>query len=382
MTKEYMSGWERVEAAIRLTEKPDRVPIVPQLTKAAAAPWAGLSQAEACEDDEATLRGLIKCYDDFDGWDALYMDIPDSEMMQILFWQQPLGWKVPGRDIPDDYAMQVIEAEILGEDEYDRITEEGWHKFYYEDFIYRITHLKTPDDLKKEQDKIENLATIANDEWGKRGVTNLCGSIDFHPFFKLSLMRSLTKFTEDLYYSGDKVERALNRMTDDMIPPLIETCKESGVKVAAFVEERASAYFYPLHVFERFWWPYTERIVDALFSEGIVLVMHLDTDWGKNIPYFKKLPKGSVVLELDSTTDMIEAQKILKGHQAFHGDVPPAMQSIGTPDDIRNYCKRLIDEVGYDGGLVLGVGCEIAPDCKRENMVAMLETAKTYEFSK
>ena len=122
--------------------------------------------------------------------------------------------------------------------------------------------------------------------------------------------------------------------------------------------------------------------MDALFSEGIVLVMHLDTDWSKNIPYFKKLPKGSVVLELDSTTDLIEAKKILGGHQAFHGDVPPAMQSIGTPDNIRDYCKMLIDKVGYDGGLVLGVGCEIAPDCKKENMEAMLETAKTYEFSK
>ena len=117
-------------------------------------------------------------------------------------------------------------------------------------------------------------------------------------------------------------------------------------------------------------------------KQGIVLVMHLDTDWGKNIPYFKKLPKGSVVLELDSMTDIIEAKKVLAGHQAFHGDVPPALQTIGTPQEIEDYCKKLIDEVGYDGGLVLGVGCEIAPDCKKENMRAMLETVKNYEFSK
>jgi hypothetical protein len=382
MAQEYMTGWERVEAAIRLTEKPDRVPIVPQLTKAAAAPFQGISQAEACRDDELILGALFKCYDEFGGWDALYMDIPDTEMMQIIFWQQPLAWKVPGRDLPDDYAMQVIEEEVLPISEYERITEEGWHKFYYEDYIYRITNLKKPDGVQKERDNIEKLAVIAEKEWGKRGVKNLCGSIDFHPFFKLSLMRSMVRFTEDLYYRGDQVERVLERMTDDMIPPLIETCKETGVKVAAFVEERASAYYYPLKVFERFWWPFTEKIVDALFSEGIVLVMHLDTDWGKNIPYFKKLPKGSVVLELDSMTDIIEAKKVLAGHQAFHGDVPPALQTIGTPGEVEDYCKKLIDEVGYDGGLVLGVGCEIAPDCKKENMRAMLETAKTYEFSK
>jgi hypothetical protein len=382
MAQEYMSGWERVEAAIRLTEKPDRVPIVPQLTKAAAATFQGISQAEACRDDELILNALFKCYDKFGGWDALYLDIPDSEMMQLLFWQQPLAWKVPGRELPDDYAMQVFEEEVLSIDEYDRITEEGWNKFYYEDYIYRISHLKKPDGVKNEMKKFEKLSAIAEKEWGKRNVKNLCGSIDFHPFFKLSLMRSMVKFTEDLYYRGDMVDRVLKRMTDDMIPPLIESCKKTGIKVAAFVEERASAYYYPLKVFERFWWQYTEKIVDALFSEGIVLVMHLDTDWGKNIPYFLKLPKGSVVLELDSMTNMVEAKKILAGHQSFHGDVPPALQSIGSPEDVSDYCKKLIDEVGYDGGLLLGVGCEIAPDCKEENMKAMLHTTKTYEFSK
>jgi hypothetical protein len=382
MGRERMSGWERVEAAIRLTEKPDRVPIVPQLTKAYTATYAGLTQAEACLDDELMLRSMVKIYDDVGGWDALYCDIPDTEMMQILFWQQPLGWAVPGRDLPDDYTMQVLEKEELKYEEYGRIAEEGWQKFYFDDYVYRITGLKKPDGVKKEIEKTNHLGAIAQKEWGERGVTNLCGSIDFHPFFKLCLMRSMIKFTEDLYYRPELVERALQRMTDDMIPPLIDICKKSGVKVAAFVEERASAFYYPLKVFERFWWKYTEQIVDSLWGEGIVLVMHLDTNWDKNIPYFKKLPKGSVVLELDSMTDIFAAKEYLRGHQAFHGDVSPSLQTIGSREEVVNYCKKLIDNVGDDGGLVLGVGCEIPPDCKKENFIAMIETAKNYEFSK
>jgi len=382
MAHEYMDGWERVETAIRLTEKPDRVPIVPQLTKAYTATYAGLTQAEACLDDELVLRSMIKIYDEVGGWDALYCDIPDTEMMQILFWQQPLRWAVPGRELPDDYTMQVIEEEVLKIEEYNRIAEEGWYKFYYDDYVYRITNLEKPDDVKKELKHLGDLVCIAEKEWEKRGIKNLCGAIDFHPFFKLSLMRSMIRFTEDLYYRPELVERALQRMTNDMIPPLIETCKKTGIKIASFVEERASAFYYPLKVFERFWWKYTEQIVDALWSEGIVLVMHLDTDWGKNIPYFKKLPKGSVVLELDSMTDIFSAKEVLRGHQAFHGDLAPSIQSIGSPEDVADYCKKLIDNVGYDGGLLLGVGCEIPPDCKKENFLVMLETTKTYEFSK
>jgi len=65
----------------------------------------------------------------------------------------------------------------------------------------------------------------------------------------------------------------------------------------------------------------------------------------------------------------------------IYGDLPAAMLSHGKPEEVEAYCKKLIDEVGRDGGFILGSGCAVPPDCKPENFRMMLETAKHYEFS-
>jgi uroporphyrinogen-III decarboxylase len=56
--------------------------------------------------------------------------------------------------------------------------------------------------------------------------------------------------------------------------------------------------------------------------------------------------------------------------------------SVGRPEDVAAYCRKLIDEVGGDGGFILGSGCSVPPDVRPENFRAMIETGKNYEFSK
>jgi uroporphyrinogen-III decarboxylase len=122
--------------------------------------------------------------------------------------------------------------------------------------------------------------------------------------------------------------------------------------------------------------------VDAFWSEGIVTLFHLDQCWDKNIPYFKELPRGSAILELDSVTDIFAAKESLRSHLCLHGDVSAAMLSVAQPEDVEAYCKRLIDEVGDDGGFIMGSGCSVPPTVKPENFRAMIETGKNYELTK
>ena len=147
------------------------------------------------------------------------------------------------------------------------------------------------------------------------------------------------------------------------------------------VEERAEAYFYPLKIFERFWWPYTKQIVETWSSEGIITFFHLDQCWDKNIPYFKELPRASAVIDLDGTTDIFAAKKVLYNHLCISSDVHPTLLSLGNPKDVEAYCKKLIDKLGIDGGHILSSGCEVPPTCKPENLRAMIQTGKTYQLS-
>jgi hypothetical protein len=383
VANETMTRSERLAAALAF-EKPDRVPVVPLFVKSTALSYCGVSQAEGNKDNELALDCMLKTFDDVGGWDALYVDMPDSVLMQVLVWAQPVKWKLPGVDLPEDALMQVDEREIMTIEDYDKLIEEGWDKFYNEDYVYRLVHLEpgTAPAIVKQMQAFYTQRCAP--EWERRDVRGFLGGAPvMHPFFLLSLMRSFTRFTEDLYFRPELVERALKSMTPDWIERTLASLKEDPRPAVEVAEERASAYYYPLSIFERFWLPYSIDFIDAMWSEGIVTVLHLDTDWSKNLPYLKRaFKRGSYMLQLDSMTDIFAAKEVMKGHAMFHGDLPAMLQAIGSVEDVQAYCRRLIDEVGYEGGFILGTGCETAPDFKPENLRAMIETGKTYELSR
>jgi uroporphyrinogen-III decarboxylase len=55
--------------------------------------------------------------------------------------------------------------------------------------------------------------------------------------------------------------------------------------------------------------------------------------------------------------------------------VPPALLTLGTVDEVKAYCKRLLAEVGPDG-FIMAMGCAIPPDAKFENVQAMVDSVQ------
>jgi len=373
MAGDMMTGTERLWAAIRL-EKTDRVPIVPNLMPEPAAHLTGITQAKVAADNAVALDAILKTFDEYGGWDSIYPGTYTPLQLQAL-GANPMKLRIPGRDLPDDYQWQPAEEEILQPQDYDKISEMGFDRFYYEDYLARISNL-TVDDVNREIGALFTTGMRFLAECDKRKVKPFFMGSGMHPFFTLSLMRSMVAFTKDLYYHPDPVERAIKRMTADVIASQIPLAKEFGLGTLLLTEERASAYFYPPRVFERLWWPYTKQIVSAFWSEGIVTIFHLDQCWDKNIHYFRELPRGSFVMELDGLTDIFAAKEILRGHACFKGDVPAALLSVGKPQDVRDYCRRLINRVGDDGGFILGSGCSVPCNVDPENFRAMIETGK------
>jgi uroporphyrinogen-III decarboxylase len=376
MANETMTGWERVWAAA-IGEKPDRVPVVPVFGPYAAT-YQGMSQGEYYRDMGKGTEAMLKTFDDVGGWDAIW---GSGTGFDKRYWNlaalYPMVVKEPGIDTPDDYVIQLHEKEVLTYDDYDRIAETGYRRFYFQDIIFRISDY-TPETLRGEKKTIVTYILKARELWKKRNVDLYYTYGDSLPFFTLSLGRSLIRFTEDLYYRPEKIHAALRRMTDDIIDEGLKTTQHSDRKINFLVCERGSAYHYPLDIFENFWMKYVKEIIEAWFSEGIVTNFHLDTDWTKNLPSFKKnLPKHSFILELDSTTDLINAREIMGDHCCIKGDVPATLLSLGTPEDVDAYCRKMIRTVGRNGGYILASGCEVPIDTKKENFLAMLNAAKT-----
>jgi len=374
MRKETMTSTERIECAMNL-EKPDRVPIGPLMSTSAAAALTGVEYWEiASRGYYAQLETEIALFDKFGGWDGVHPTLAPE-----VYKLGGLKTRMPTKESPE---IQILEEEFLRYEDYEIIAEIGWMNFVRGHLIQRIGDVESNEDLKTLRDEVVAGVLKGMEEYRKRGAHILFPTLYMHPFFMLSMSRSMVKFTEDLYYRPEMVEKALKKMTEELIRNGIRLCEGAGLKTMGVVEERAGAFFYPLRIFERFWWPYTQQIVDAFHSKGIKVWFHLDTCWDKNIPYFKKLPRASAIIDLDGTTNIFAAKEQLRNHLCINSDVHPVLMSVGKPEDVEAYCKKLIDEVGNDGGLLLSTGCGLPAATKKENFEAMLRTGKTYELSK
>jgi uroporphyrinogen decarboxylase len=51
------------------------------------------------------------------------------------------------------------------------------------------------------------------------------------------------------------------------------------------------------------------------------------------------------------------------------------MLAFGGEREVSDYCKKLINVVGRNGGFILAAGCEIPPNARPENVKAMIDAA-------
>ncbi len=97
---------------------------------------------------------------------------------------------------------------------------------------------------------------------------------------------------------------------------------------------------------------------------------------GGVLEYIKDIPAGKAVYWFEAT-DMLKAKDILGDRICIRGNVPVSILVAGTPDDVRAYCKKLIDYVGRGGGFILDSSA-VVNDARLENVRAMFEFAKEY----
>ncbi len=128
-------------------------------------------------------------------------------------------------------------------------------------------------------------------------------------------------------------------------------------------------------MWQRFVWPYFKRIVHEVVDAGLIALLHLDSDWTRELDRFLDLPKGKCIMALDGKTDIFKARSVLAGHMCIMGDVPAAMLFMDDPDTVFDYCARLIKELGPKG-FILQSGCDIPTNATLRNVQAMVAAAK------
>jgi len=357
----YALHEKRIRDAVAL-RTPDRVPVVPN-----GPAWPGRALgvpiSEIALNPPVSRRTIVDAYTSLGDIDGIQSPAYHVCTLSIQWLSRV---KVPGRELPADELWQVDEAEIMKVEDYDAILSEGfapWLERYYRERLPG-----TLEDFAAFSATVPEAMALCRE----RGVVPFTPVVATIPYEYFCGGRSMKEFLLDLYRHGEKVQAAM----DAALPVLIENMRGAirtfglmGLWIGGW---RSASQFIAPRLWERFVFPYFKAMVEAAVEEGAVPVLHFDADWTRDLERLRELPGGKCVLSLDGKTDIFRAKKVLGDHMCLMGDVPPSLLSLGTPQEVTAYCKRLIREVG-PGGFILTSGCDVPIDARYENVKAMVE---------
>jgi hypothetical protein len=355
---------QRILTAVALGT-PDRVPVVLEYSGFAAyvteTPMADFLAAPA-----KNLETMINAYHLVAGGDAINYG---------SFWPYGLCYdylskvRVPGVDLPEDDMWQVIETDLMTRTDYDRLLEMGWPAYSAEFMAERIL-----DDVPADYLPPQRKALDVKGAWAKAGVPVLSGGDVTTPYELLCGSRSLMEFSRDLFEIPDKVIAAMDAIVPHLAGDTIRRARHQGYPVVWVGGWRTAPSMLSPAMWRRFVWPYFSRLVHEVVDAGLIALLHLDSNWTRELARFKELPRARCILALDGETDIFKAREILDDHMCIMGDVSAAMLYLDAPDSVYAYCTKLIRELGPTG-FILQSGCDIPANAKLENVKAMVAAA-------
>jgi len=359
-----------VEAAIAL-EPPDRVPLVYQ-GEAFSPRYMGVPLATYATEPDVAVRTTLGAMDRLEGFDAI-STVPGGRIGVLLssIWMSHVS--IPGRELPPDTLWQVEERADMTAEDYQVILADGWPAFE-ESLRARVLDVE---ELAATTAWLESNfeATVA--AFRDHGFVPLSGAIVAPPFERLCGARSMTQFFADLYRRPELVRRVMDAMAPALIEEAVATAQVCALPSIWVGGWRSAGAMLRRAIWDEFVFPHLKDLVWALVDAGIKPTLHFDHDWTRDLARLRELPAASCLLNLDGMTDIRAAHEILGGHMALMGDVPATLLTVGTPDDVREYIRRLVADVGRRG-LLIAPGCDIPCDARGENVEALVEAGLVY----
>jgi uroporphyrinogen-III decarboxylase len=200
------------------------------------------------------------------------------------------------------------------------------------------------------------------------------------PFDRVSdFLRGMRGSMLDMYRQPDKLLRLL-QAEEKLLLQQIETTaskvKKGGNPRLFIPLHRGADGFMSPKQFEVYYWPGLKKVILALVDAGLTPFIFFEGSYTERLEYLRELPRGKVVAWFDKT-DMFKAKEVLGDTVCIMGNMPSSMLSVGTPQEVKDYSKKLIDVVGAGGGFIMSGGTGIA-DAKPELVKSWIEYTKEY----
>ena len=405
--KAYHARLKRL-ADVYLMKEPDRVPV--QLPFGVLpAYWAGTDLKTVMYDYDELRRAWIKFLSEFE------MDTytgPGAVMPGRIY--DLIDYKLytwPGHGLPDDArGHQFVEGEYMTADEYDALI---WNPsaFWMRTYMPRIfgifesfrnlqsftdiielpsayfTPFARPDvqatlqtliDVGKEFPKWMEVIQECTREAQEAGIPSPRGAgLAKAPFDIIGdTLRGTRGIFMDMYRQPEKLLEAIDAITEITIDSLLSRASDHRRTTIGFPLHKGADGFMSAKQFETFYWPSLRKVCLALIDEGIIPSLFAEGSYMTRLETVNEFPKGAVSWRFDQT-DMATAKKVLGDKCCIAGNVPTSLISTGTAQEVKEYCRKLIEACAPGGGYILSAGSSVTR-APAENLRAMTEAAKEY----
>ena len=189
-------------------------------------------------------------------------------------------------------------------------------------------------------------------------------------------LRGTAAIMKDMYRRPDKILAALDKITDLFIHALLESAKNPDMISVMFPLHKGADGWMSQKQFDTFYFPTLKKIIDALINEGLEVILFAEGSYNTRLESVNVFPKGSICWLFDQT-DMARAKKLLGEKCCIQGNVPSSLTVTGSSQDVKEYCRKLIEVCGKGGGYILSAGCT-AENPKLDNLRAMMAAVKEY----
>ncbi|MFN8444416.1 MAG: uroporphyrinogen decarboxylase family protein [Caldilineaceae bacterium] len=159
-----------------------------------------------------------------------------------------------------------------------------------------------------------------------------------------------------------------------------KACWDAGADILHCGDSLASCNVISPQTFERFSFPYLQKIFRAWHDYGVTCaLLHICGNSTKVLDLYAAT--GADLVEIDHAVDMSVAKQRIGQQVALAGNVDTVTELLqGTPSTVGASAQRCIDQAGSGGGFLLGSGCIVPRYTPIENVQEMVRVAHSQPY--
>ncbi|MCF8095449.1 MAG: hypothetical protein K9J79_08845 [Desulfobacteraceae bacterium] len=412
---EYLARAKRMDDAMHL-RRPDRVPVAPLSLHFHPTKVRGISNKEAMYNQSKWFQALKEETLKYD-WDAAPPPGPvmPAKPLEILGIKQ-VEW--PGGGLNQDQPFQWVENEYMKQDEYDEFFQDP-NTFAVKKLWPRVSSTLAPlsdmmqmpppplfalsnaytlppflggmigqsplrDIMKKaleladEIEKNTETAIAYVMEMMNLGYPIESIAATFPPFDWVSdSLRGLRGSSMDMLKVPEKLISMIDMITPVTIEGAVNWAQQSQNKGVAIFMHRGAAGFMSNKQYEKFYWPSFKALLLGLVDAGLTPIALFEGDYTPRLEFLQELPPGKIVAHFDRV-DRKKAKKLIGDVMCFWGNIPSSLMITGTPQQVKDDVKELIETFGDNGGLIIDSINGFPDESKPENIMAVTEAVREF----